>query len=347
MSLPEQIQQQVAQATSIIEQHYGPGEGSDATPQQGGETPAAPETAAVTQTAEPTQPEESGDQPGAPEASQPSAEDGNNPTFKQRWQTLQGIFSVTQQQKAQLEMRVQQLEQLIASMQSMPPQQQAQEPAGAQFITDKDKEEYGGDMVDFARRAALEVVRNELSPFAGAIQALREDIGKVRGVTAQVGHLAQEQQLTKQERFFNSLTESVPDWQTVNGDQRFHAWLLASDPLTGITRQTYLVDAQRSYDVGRVASIFNTWKEVSGTSAQNPSTSRTSVKHELEMQVAPGKTLASTPPAAQAESKKWTPSEVSAFYNDVRKGVYKGREAEMRAIERDIFVAQREGRLAA
>lgn len=45
------------------------------------------------------------------------------------------------------------------------------------------------------------------------------------------------------------------------------------------------------------------------------------------------------------DTKVYTRVDVAKFFDDVRKGVYKGREQERDRIERDIFAAQREGRI--
>jgi hypothetical protein len=41
----------------------------------------------------------------------------------------------------------------------------------------------------------------------------------------------------------------------------------------------------------------------------------------------------------------YTVSDIRKFYEDVRRGLYAGRDAEHQAIERDIFQAQNEGRV--
>lgn len=41
----------------------------------------------------------------------------------------------------------------------------------------------------------------------------------------------------------------------------------------------------------------------------------------------------------------YTPEDIQKFFNEVRQGKYKGREADRDRIERDIFAAQRENRI--
>jgi hypothetical protein len=136
----------------------------------------------------------------------------------------------------------------------------------------------------------------------------------------------------------------VPNWRDVNDNQDFQSWLLDIDPLTGIARQTYLDDAQRSLDAGRVANFFRTWLEMTGQAAVAQSTGRVSVSSELEKQVSPGRSRSAAAPQS-SKSKTYTPEDIRKFFEDVRTGKYKGREPERDRIERDIFSAQRENRI--
>jgi hypothetical protein len=153
--------------------------------------------------------------------------------------------------------------------------------------------------------------------------------------------LAQDNQQSAQDRFFAALGRAVPDYEQVNANAQFHQWLLTPDPMTGILRQTYLVDAQRSGDVERVATIFNSWKSLSGTQGQ--AKPRIDARAELERQQAPSRNLTSTP--TDKSGRIWDPKEISDLYQDKTRGKYAGREAEFKALEQDIFKAQQEGRI--
>jgi hypothetical protein len=67
-------------------------------------------------------------------------------------------------------------------------------------------------------------------------------------------------------------------------------------------------------------------------------------KSELEKQVSPGRSRNTGTPAPN-KGRVWTPQTIAKFYNDVREGRYMGKEQERDRLERDIFVAQREGRI--
>jgi hypothetical protein len=314
-NLPEQLRKQVEAAQSLVDSHYGV---------------KKPEAADVTDVVPKPAPEAV-----APVKAQETTpvNDENSVTYAQRWRSLQGVYNSAQGRVNSLEQQVQQLQQLVSTLQTAPVTGMAQ----SKFLTDQDTADYGTDLVDMARRAA----REELKDFAGAVGSLKQDVDGMRRVVPEVQRLAQENQQTAQEKFFAGLARAVPDYEQVNANPQFHQWLLTADPMTGILRQTYLVDAQRAGDVPRVGTIFNSWKSLSGTQGQTQA--RTNTKRELELQQAPGRNLSVAP--TDKTGRQWDPREITALYDDKRRGKYAGKEAEFKALEQDIFLAQQEGRI--
>jgi len=312
---PEQLRKQVEAAQALVDAQYGkkPADGAvtDVNPKPAGEAVA----------------------PVKAQGSAP-VEDENSQTYAQRWRSLQGVYNSAQQRVGTLEQQVQQLQQLVSTLQTAPAM--SVNPKG-QFLTDQDTADYGNDLIDMARRAA----REELKDFAGAVGSLKHDVDSMRPIVPVVQRLTQENQQSASERFFAALARIVPDYEQVNSNPQFHQWLLTPDPMTGIMRQTYLVDAQRSGDVDRVATIFNAWKSLSGTQGQT--NTRTNVQRELELQQAPGRNLSA--PVSEKTGRIWDPREITALYDEKRRGGYAGREAEFKALEQDIFKAQQEGRI--
>ena len=122
--------------------------------------------------------------------------------------------------------------------------------------------------------------------------------------------------------------------------------MLDTDPLVGVARQTILEDAQKSLDVRRVSNFFNAWLEKTGQANAAQNSRRKATASELEKQVAPGRPRTAAAPTG-SNAKTYAPQDIQKFFDDVRKGKYKGREAERDRIERDIFSAQRDGRIVA
>ncbi len=329
MSLPEQLQKQVDDAKKIVEEHYGqPNETKDEKSEApNAETSAPPPPAAET-------------------VDRKAVDDENSQTYAQRWRSLQGVYNSQHAQLQAAAQRIASLEGVITAMQ-VTPSASAESKTEQQYLTAKDREEYGDEMIDFTTRAAKQEnarLATELAQTRSQLQTLAQQFQQLQGqVVPTVQRVAQTQQQGQQQGFLNALAARLPNWEAVNASREFHRWLLSPDPMTGITRQTYLADAEKTYDVHKVLSIFNAYLSVTGTPS---AAARKTPGSELERQVAPGRTLAAPAPASN-DARKWARTDISKLYDDKRRGVYRGREAEFRALEEDIFAAQKEGRIAA
>ena len=263
--------------------------------------------------------------------------------FEQRYRSLQGMYNADtarlRSENQQLNGRITHLEGLLSSL-SLHPTSASAPVSAEKLVTDKDLAEYG-DSIDVMRR----VTREETGANQRRIAELEQLIRQMQvNVIPRVEQVAHKQALSAEQMFWTELSAMVPDWRELNGVKEFHDWLLEVDPLTGQTRQFYLEDAQRNLDARRVATIFATWQALNGQSvAQAP---RANSVSELDKQVSPGRSRGGSAPTPD-QPKAYSPQDVAKFYDDVRKGVYRGREAERDRLERDIFAAQREGRLVA
>jgi hypothetical protein len=332
MALPAQVRKQAEAVNKLYE------ELNVDTEQQGGTAEAGQESGEGLSAARAA---DSGDgQAPAPKSQEQDGGDKTEKTLEQKYKTLQGMYNAEvprlHAEKRELTNRVQQLEQLIATMNAKPAQQQA--PA-QKLITEQDMEDYG-DSIEVMRR----VFREEMSSKDSEIGELRQLVRQMQGtVVPQVHQLSRSHAVSNEQRFWADLQTAVPDWQDVNGSAEFQSWLLEVDPLTGIPRQTYLDDAQRNLDVRRVANFFSAWKGMTGV--PDARTHREAQPaSELERQVAPGKGR-SGGSRPQGEAKTYSTDDIRKFFTDVQKGKYRGKEAERDRIERDIFAAQREGRI--
>jgi len=263
-------------------------------------------------------------------------------TIVQKYKTLQGMYNAEvprlHQQNRDMQSRVQQMEQLLASISA---QQQDNKPQQTieKLVSDKDVEEYG-ESLDVMRK----VSREEIVPMTQRLAHIESLIQQMQtNVIPQVQAVAQRQAMSSEQAFWSELTAEQSNWREINDNQAFQTWLLDTDPLTGITRQTYLDDAQRSLDARRVASFFRTWLDTTGQ-ANVAQTNKSTYQSELEKQVAPGRSKNSGAPTSN-KSKVYTPDDIRSFFDDVRSGKFKGREPERDRIERDIFAAQRENRI--
>lgn len=332
MAVPEQIRKQ----SEAISKFYEDQNADDA---QQDEAVASGEDASQNDEAD-------GAEASAPEAAlneQKRPATSADETAEQRYRTLQGMYNADtarlRAEKQELTSRVDQLEKLLSSMSAAQPAQTTQ--VSDKLITQKDIDEYG-DSIDVMRR----VTKEETHAYQREIAELKKIITDLRTqVVPRVEQVAQSQARTVEQAFWSDLSAAVPNWRDINANKDFHSWLLEVDPLTGVTRQYHLENAQKSHDVRRVAAFFNTWQGNSGHSiAQEP---RDAAKSQLEKQVAPGRGRTAAAAPAGDQAKTYSQKDISQFFDDVRKGAYKGRETERDRIERDIFAASREGRIVA
>jgi len=283
----------------------------------------------------------------APEE-QTVADTQDDKSLEQRYKTLQGMYNAEIPRlhagKRELADRVSQLERLLSTtVNPLEPTPTASvEPEKPQvLITEQDIEDYG-DSIDVMRRVSKEesnVSNGRIAQLEQTIQQLKSNFD---GVAPRVEQLSQQQNQSAEHSFWSALESNVPDWKDINIDPEFQNWLLSIDPLTGISRQTYLEDAQSNFDVQRVSNFFSTWGENNGKPRAQKEKADSQV--QLEKQVAPGKGKSTGTPTSTGD-QTYAPSDISQFYNDIKHGKYKGQDKERARIERDIFAAQRDGRI--
>jgi hypothetical protein len=280
--------------------------------------------------------------PPAPPAPAAPQEPQQPVDWENRYNSMHGRFREASNQLQQATSRIEALENMLASVQAAP---RAPTPQPSQkFITSKDEEEMGPEMIDFARRVA----REEIAPLTSLQQELAELRQQVQGTSQTV-------QVSARERMHADLDSSMPNWQTVNHDPEFHAWLALQDPLSGVSRKKLVTDAYAQNNSARVLAIFNRF--VSETAAYRPASSNPEtapvvphvgaqpIRPTLEDLAAPGRARTAASPQAPAEKQIIRTSDVNAFYAAVRKGAYRGREGEQAQHEAELHLAMREGRI--
>jgi hypothetical protein len=341
MAMPEQLRKQVEAADEMMKEISGSQEVNATDPDS---SPASSEATSASQADDANRTVQSS---GASE--QGTKEDPNSETYAQRWRTLQGQFNAEVPRlrgaNKDLQSRVAQLENLLSSISNAPTAAPAAQQSGQKFVTDDDVAEYG-DSIDMMRKVTREEVgslQGKITQLEGVIASLSQSMSG--SVIPQVQRVAQQQAASSEERFWGNLAQRVPNWQQINNDQDFQSWLLDIDPLTNTSRQTHLEIAQRDLDVNRVVAFFNAFTAASGRFVPQANAQPNRSASELEKQIAPGRSRGSAGGTAGQTAKTYTPNDITKFFNDVRSGKYRGRETERDRVERDIFAAQREGRI--
>jgi len=137
--------------------------------------------------------------------------------------------------------------------------------------------------------------------------------------------------------FLRDLASTVPNYQEIDLQDGFTAFLDEVDPMTGRSRRDFFNEADRANNSQRVAQFF---KAYAGTKSPAPQQAAVS---SVESQIAPSSSRSSGP---EPQGKKvWTQREIGAFYAAARQGRYSADD--YKRIESDIFAAQRERRIAA
>lgn len=330
MTMPEQIRKQSEAIAKHFEGNKTDAETTETQGDAGQVTEVAAQANSVVEAAPESNPNE-----------QRKLDTKEEETFEKRYRTLQGMYNADtsrlRAENQQLNGRLTQLENLLSSLSTSPAKS---EESVEKLVTDKDVEEYG-DSIEVMRRVAKE----ERTAADRKIAELEHLLKQMQtSVLPKVEQVAHKQAVSAEQSFWSELSMKVPDWKEINADVQFHDWLLEVDPLTGLSRQTYLEDAQRNMDINRVVSFFTTWQGQNSQPVAQPT--RNAAASQLDKQIAPGRGRSGGAPSAE-QSKTYTPGDIRKFFDDVRKGVYRGKEAERDRIERDIFSAQRDGRLVA
>lgn len=236
-----------------------------------------------------------------------------------------------------LQARCDQLEQLVASMQTAPPP--AAPVPTAPLWTEEEREQWGDDLLKAFERVAERKAQQLVQPAMARVENTAEQL-------AAEAHT----------RMRALLDVEVPGWLQINQDPNFIAWTNLPDGLSGAIRINLLKDAWGKNEGPRVVRFFKSFlAEASpAPSEAQPSppaavpTPPPSNRIPLASLAAPGRSgAAAASPAAPATSKRlYKRSEIARFFQDKIHGRLKQFTAEqLMAQEQDIFAAQSEGRV--
>ena len=315
MALPKAIQKQVEDADAFVAQMTGQTDNTETDPNltQNPASDPEPQPQPISQEPEP--------KPTIPEE-----------TWERKYLTLKGMYDAeVPRLHAQMRELNGQVQSLIAENATAKAQQPAAQPVSTKtLITEQDKEAFGSDLLDLIDRASEQKVAEFRSHNAQLMDEIKELKGKL-------GNVSERQVVSDKDRFLSQLASQVPDWETLNVDQGFLAWLAEVDPIYGLPRQVALSNAYESFDASRTAVIFNQYKSKLAPTQQRPS-------QQLQSQVAPTRSRASPAPSTSAGDKPiYSQDQIANFYNEWIKGHIDNEDAVR--IEKDINAAYAEGRI--
>jgi len=115
------------------------------------------------------------------------------------------------------------------------------------YLTQRDLDNFGSELIDVAQRAAQHALAPELQRLHEENQDLQDQLTSATKMTID-----------------QYLDREVPNWRSINADERFHSWLLQPEPYSGIIRDRLLKDAANAANATRVASFFKGFLAAAG-----------------------------------------------------------------------------------
>ncbi len=323
---------------------------ADAAHAQAYQTQPQPDPPAQAQTQSDTQ-SHSQTQPQPQAQAQPDAGDPRASWTADQWahhaRSMEGRYKVAQQQIEGMQGQMSELgDELLRSQalltQNAPVPFSTDKPQAnvKRLLTPEDETAYGTEMLDVVKRAALEAVTPELEALKQENHTLRQTVQRnTAGTVAQV------------------LDAEVPTWRSINVDPKFKRWLSLRDIYSGQVKHGLLEAAYKAANAARVVAFFK------GFLAENPPDTGSSLTEPPQpglpgaapRQAATSLAALTAPGHAKPASGHTQPDasdtmilshkQIAKFYDNVRRGVYAGREADKANDEAIIFAAQREGRV--
>lgn len=204
-------------------------------------------------------------------------------------------------------------------------------------LTPEEVETLGPDLLRMVNVRAQIIARGETARLQAELDSLRN--------TFQAS--AQRQVLSARDNMMLTIDTEVPEWRVLNEDPKFLAWLGEHDILAGNTRHNLFLDAYEHNDTQRVVAFFKNFGNGVFNQATQPHAQAANqpLKVPLEVFTAPGRGTPSAVTTAAPGKPTFTNQQVEQFYGDVRRGKFRGREAEQNRLEAEIILAGAEGRI--
>lgn len=251
--------------------------------------------------------------------------------WEQKYKTLKGMYDAeVPRLHADLRDLKAQVDNLRKASETKPVEQ-AKPAAAEKLVTDADVEAFGSDLIEVQRKVAREVA----AEFRGELDAMRAENDKLREQLTSTGTQVSEAS------FEQRLYRMVPDFEAVNADPKWIAWLNEVDPLLRAPRSSVAQQAFNRGDAEGVAHYVAMFKK--SVAPVEPAADKTT---ELELQIQPNRGATSTPPTSQ-KGKVYTNADIEKMFRKATDLGVKGRTDEAKKLEAEIDAAYMEGRVTA
>ena len=254
--------------------------------------------------------------------------------FRQRYLTLQGKYNA---EVPQLHQQLRDLTQQLADIRKevvikkveTPPEPVKRE----SLVTDKDREDFGDDLIDMQRRIAREVAQD----FADQVAAQQATIDNLRqqvtDTGSQVGAM----------NFSQRLNTLVPGFDILDRDEKWHEWLNEFDPILRGPRLNAAMEAYNNEDAEGVAHYVGLFRNASGVSATPQDDRQT----EIAKQVTPTRSATSTKAGTAKAPKMYSTRDMDDAWKRVTDLSRAGKDADAERLESELTAAYLEGRVRA
>jgi len=255
--------------------------------------------------------------------------------FEQKYKTLRGKYDAeVPRLHSQVKDLTAKLNNLAESL-AAKPKEPTKPKEKVSYVTDEDRAEFGEELIGVQRRVAQEVSQEYEGRFEQQ-SAIIEQLQKQLKLTGnQVGEMS----------FSQKLSQIVPDFASIDNDERWVEWLNEYDPMLRGPRRDQAAQAFNNGDAEAVAHYVKLWKESLGPDVPQERQNR---QAELEKQVAPNRSANSaTTKSVGKDAKFYSEREIAAAWNKIRTLNTRHKYDEATKLEADITTAYLEGRVRA
>ena len=319
MALPRQVEAQLRELEALEKQLA---EGQNPAPADPEPTQAEPPQDQQTQPAEP-KPVEPTPTPTEPVVAEEK--------WEQKYKTLKGMYDA---EVPRLHADLRDLKAQVDSLRKASetkPVEPAKPAAQTKLVTDADVEAFGQDLIEVQRKVAREVA----SEFRGELDAMRAENEKLREQLTSTGTQVSEAS------FEQRLYRMVPDFEAVNADPKWIAWLNEVDPLLRAPRSSVAQQAFNRGDAEGVAHYVAMFKQTVA-----PVEQKADKTEELERQLQPNRGATSAP-TASPKGKVYTNADIEKMFRKAADLGTKGQTDAAKKLEAEIDAAYMEGRVTA
>jgi hypothetical protein len=319
MALPRQVEAQLRELEALEKQLA---EGNNPAPADPNPQPAEPPQDPQPQPAEP-KPVEPTPTPTEPVVAEEK--------WEQKYKTLKGMYDA---EVPRLHADLRDLKAQVDSLRKASetkPVEPAKPAAPTKLVTDADVEAFGQDLIEVQRKVAREVA----AEFRGELDAMRVENEKLREQLTSTGTQVSEAS------FEQRLYRMVPDFEAVNADPKWIAWLNEVDPLLRAPRSSVAQQAFNRGDAEGVAHYVAMFKQTIA-----PVEQKADKTEELERQLQPNRGATSAPPTSQ-KGKVYTNADIEKMFRKAADLGTKGQTDAAKKLEAEIDAAFMEGRVTA